>query len=84
MANKTGRFSLTLSPDLYARLDSFSERSGMTKNGIIAQALYDYFQKNDMMENGVQAVIEMFKQNPDILRALNESDITNDKKGRKK
>ena len=62
--SKTNRLNITLSDKLKEKLVSFSDETGITQNNIIAQALVDYFQKYDMLNSALPALIQGIVDNP--------------------
>lgn len=66
------RLNITLSQQIKDRLIKHSEATGLSQNAIISQALVDYFQKNDLMENSVKIVFELCSQNPELMDKLIE------------
>ncbi len=62
--SKTNRLNITLSDKLKEKLVSFSDETGITQNNIIAQALVDYFQKYEMLNSALPALIQGIVDNP--------------------
>lgn len=70
MTSKAVRFNTSISIMISDKLNEHAKITGLTKSAIVSQALIDYFHKNDLMENGIKMVIELCKNNPDVMNRI--------------
>lgn len=70
MADKSVRFNTSISALINDKLNEHSEMTGLTKSAIVSQALVDYFQHHDLMQNGVQMVMRMVEDNPQLFEKI--------------
>lgn len=68
MEDKAVRFNMSLSSTVAQKLEDYSKKCGLPKSTIVAVALTDYFQQREMMDNGINIVMELIKNDPEFFK----------------
>lgn len=66
--DKAVRFNMSMSKTLADKLEVYAKENGLPKSSIVNVALADYFKQRDLMENGLQMVMQMFQSNPEFFK----------------
>lgn len=66
--DKAVRFNMSMSKTLADKLEIYAKQNGLPKSSIVNVALADYFKQRDMMDNGIQMVMQMFQSNPEFFK----------------
>lgn len=70
MADKSVKFNTSLSAMISEKMNTHAQKTGLTKSSIVSQALVDYFQKNELMDNSIGMMLEMIKGNPELMKSI--------------
>lgn len=69
---QSNRLNVSLTDALKEKLLKHSAETGMTQNSIISQALVDYFQKYEMVNNLLPAFFNAMGENPNGFHKLSQ------------
>lgn len=68
ISEKAVRFNMSMSPLLAEKLEIYAKENGLPKSTIVNVALSDFFKQRDLMEHGVELVVQMIQSNPDFFK----------------
>lgn len=71
---KAVRFNMSMSPLLAEKLETYAKENGLPKSTIVNVALSDFFQQRDLMERGVELVVQMLQSNPEFFKKYIDGD----------